>query len=101
MKKTLAILAAMAAILVVLCSAKPKKELRQVKYQTSIDCKNCVKKVTENISFEKGVEDLKAELSDKTVTITYNPVKTDTIKLADALHKLGYMAKVIEDIPLK
>ena len=101
MKKIIALFAVFALLCSANLSAKPKKILRQVKYEATIDCKNCVKKVTENVSFEKGVEDLKAELSDHSVTIDYNPEKTDTLKLAKALRKLGYEAKVIDDKALK
>lgn len=96
MKKSIAILAALAVSLVLFTSAKPKNQ-RQVVYQTSIDCKNCVKKVVENVSFEKGVKDLSTDLEKKTVTVTYDAAKTDTLKLANSIRKLGYKAKVVED----
>ena len=77
--------------------AKVKVNARQVKYRTTIECKNCVRKVTENVSFEKGVKDLKTDLASGTVTVTYDPSKTDTLKLATAIRKLGFKAAVIED----
>lgn len=101
MKRISTLICLLAVSCVMLAGSKPKEPLRQVKYETTIDCKNCVKKVTENVSFEKGVKDLKAELSDKTVTIVYSPEKTDTLKLANAIRKLGYSAKVLEDAPVK
>ncbi len=101
MKKFTTILCLLTLSIFVLAGTKPKTPLRQVKFETTIDCKNCVKKVTENVSFEKGVKDLKTELSDKTVTIVYNPDQTDTLKLAKAIRKLGYKANVIEDSAVK
>lgn len=59
-------------------------------------CKNCVRKISENISFEKGVEDLQVSLDDKLVTIKYNPSKTDEAKLADAIRKLGYEVEKVK-----
>lgn len=97
MKKYLIISALALSAVLVMTSGKPEKELRQVVYRTTIDCDDCVKKVTENVSFEKGVKDLKAELSDQTVTIVYTPEKTDTAKLANSIRKLGYVVSVIED----
>lgn len=97
MRKTIAFMAAAAISVMLLTSARPKAPVRRVVFDTTIDCADCVKKVTENISFEKGVKDMKAELSDHSVTVDYNPEKTDTLKLAKALRKLGYEAKVIED----
>lgn len=71
-------------------SAKAKKKTAVVAFKTSIRCHNCVKKITENISFEKGVKDLSVSLEEKLVTITYDPSKTDEATLAKALEKLGY-----------
>lgn len=68
----------------------------QVVFATSIHCANCGKKVQENIAFEKGVKDLKVDVPGKTVTVTFNPAKTDTLKLKKALNKLGYEAEVID-----
>lgn len=68
----------------------------QVVFATSIHCASCGKKVQENISFEKGVKDLKVDVDSKLVTVTFNPAKTDTIKLKKALNKLGYSAEVVD-----
>lgn len=98
MKKAFLILASLLLSAALLTSGKPV-EKRQATFVTSIDCKKCVEKVTENMSFEKGVEDLEVKLEDKTVKITYNTAKTDTLKLGSALRKLGYTAKVVKDVP--
>ena len=68
----------------------------QVVFATSIHCANCSKKVQENISFEKGVKDLKVDVPTKQVTVTFNTAKTDTTKLKKAINKLGYSAEVVE-----
>lgn len=67
-----------------------KKKTETVTFKVGMHCKNCVKKVTDNISFEKGVKDLKVSLEDKTVTITYDPAKTNPETLKKAIEKLGY-----------
>lgn len=67
-----------------------KKKTEVVTFKVGMHCKNCVKKVTDNISFEKGVKDLKVTLEDKTVTITYDPTKTNPETLKKAIEKLGY-----------
>ena len=61
-----------------------------VTFKTTIHCKNCVRKINDNIPFEKGVKDLKVSLDEKLVTITYDPSKTDETTLAKAIEKLGY-----------
>lgn len=69
---------------------KPRKELKEVTFSVSMHCENCVKKITENISFEKGVKDLEVSLEDRTVRVKYDASKTDSATLAKAIEKLGY-----------
>lgn len=76
--------------------AQDKKEA-EVKFLVSIDCQNCVKKLEANLPFEKGVKDLKVNLDDKTVWFKYQPDKTDKVKLAKAIEKLGYTAQEIKE----
>ena len=66
-------------------TAPDKKETKTVTFKTTMHCENCVKKVTENISFMRGVKDLKVSLDENTVTITYDPS-----------HKLGYETEKVE-----
>ena len=49
-----------------------------------------MKKVQENISFEKGVKGLHVCLDDQTVSIKYDAEKTTEDKLEAAIEKLGY-----------
>ena len=70
-----------------------KKKTETVVFQTTIHCKNCVKKINDNIAFEKGVKDLKVDLEKKQVSITYDPSKTSVEKLAAAIARLGYKAE--------
>lgn len=78
-------------------TAKPKKEYVTVEYDVHLHCENCVKKVKENISYEKGVKALEVSLEEQRVTVTYDPSKTDVKKLADAIRKLGYEVEVRKD----
>lgn len=77
---------------------KAKKEKKTVTYNVSMHCKNCVAKITDNVSFVKGVEDLKVSLDEKTVTITYDTAKTDEATLQKAIEKLGYTAEKVEAV---
>ena len=76
---------------------KDEKKASTVTFKVSIHCQNCVEKVTDNISFLKGVEDLKVSLDKKTVVITFDPAKTDEASLKKAIEKLGYTAEKISD----
>ena len=79
-----------------LLEKKVKKEKKTVTYKVSMHCKNCVAKITDNVSFLKGVEDLKVSLDEKTVTVTYDPSKTDEDTLQKAIEKLGYTAEKVK-----
>lgn len=67
-----------------------EKAWKTVVFNVSMHCEKCVKKINDNIAFEKGVKDLSVSLDKKTVTVSYDPSKTDEAKLKAALEKLGY-----------
>ena len=73
-----------------------KAATKTVTFNVSMHCKNCVKKINDNVAFEKGVKDLSVSLDQKTVTVTYDPARTDVAKLKAALEKLGYKVTVQE-----
>ena len=64
--------------------------MKEVIFHAHLHCNNCVKKVQENIAFEKGVKDLKVSLEDQTVAIKYDAAKTSEDTLKAAIEKLGY-----------
>ena len=69
---------------------KAKKEVKEVVFSVHLHCNNCVKKVQENIAFEKGVKDLKVSLADQTVAIKYDPSKTSEQTLKNEIEAIGY-----------
>lgn len=76
-------------------AAKPRKEYSKAVFSVSMHCENCVKKIQENIAFEKGVKALEVSLDRHTVYIEYDPEKTDVKTLASAIEKLGYEVREI------
>ncbi|MBO4339831.1 MAG: heavy-metal-associated domain-containing protein [Bacteroidales bacterium] len=76
---------------------KKVKKTETVTFKVSMHCKSCVAKITDNISFVKGVKDLKVSLDQKTVSITYSPAKTDEATLQKAIEKLGYCAEKVQE----
>ncbi len=78
----------------VLTDKKPEKkkkgEVKEVTFNVHLHCENCVKKVQENIAFEKGVKDLDVSLENQTVAIKYDAAKTSEATLKAAIEKLGY-----------
>lgn len=69
---------------------KKVKEVKEVTFSVHLHCENCVKKVQENISFEKGVKGLDVCQGHQTVTVKYDPAKTSEETLKAAIEKLGY-----------
>lgn len=94
--KSLALVAMVALMPTVTLSAKEKKEKKQCTITVSVNpkmnCNNCVNKIESNIRFEKGVKKVKADLPTETVTITYDPAKTDSAALISSFAKIGYTA---------
>ena len=70
-------------------SKKAKAELKDVTFNVHLHCNSCVKKIQENIAFEKGVKDLKVCLEDQIVSIKYDASKTNEEVLKNAIVKLG------------
>ena len=91
MFKTFAVVSIL-SIFAVISTAQSKKRppLSEVTFVVNLHCENCVKKVQDNIPFEKGVKDLKVNLEEKTVWVRYSPDKVSKEELASAIEKLGY-----------
>lgn len=56
---------------------------------------HCEKKIKENLRFEKGVSYIEVSLKENTISITFNPAKTDTDKLIKAFKKIGFNACLV------
>lgn len=72
---------------------KPKTETETVTYVVNMHCENCVNKLTDKLSFLKGVEDFKISLAEKTITIKFDPSKVQESKFVNTIQKLGYTAE--------
>ena len=64
-----------------------------VEFVTDIDCAGCAKKVTNTIPYEKGVKDVQVDVTTKTVTVTYDPLKTNNETLVKAFAKIKIKAE--------
>lgn len=99
MKKTIfSVFAALAVVFSMVVgfdasAATPKSQPQTVVFATNLHCKNCVKKVVENISYAKGVKDLKVSLEKQEISVTFDPSKTSVETLASEIKKLGYPAQ--------
>lgn len=96
MKHLLVIIACVVACSTALAQDSKKNKETITFFVEGMDCNNCVKKIEKNIAFEKGVTDLKCDLSTRTAEVTYRTDKTTTEKLASAFKKIGMEASPVE-----
>lgn len=97
MKKIM--LMAMALFMAVAAQAT---DIKTVVLKTNMSCENCATKIKKNVRFEKGVKDIKANLDDKTLIVTYDADKTDVDKIIKGIAKVGYKATAIDNkLPVK
>lgn len=75
---------------------KKKKDIKTVVLSANIHCKNCQKKVEENIGFEKGVVGLEVSVEKRQVVIRYDAAKTNVETLLAAMKKIGFPSTVVE-----
>ena len=74
---------------------KPKAEVKEVVFNVNLHCNSCVKKVQENIAFEKGVKGLEVSLEKQTVAVKYDASKTSVETLKAAIQKLNVPVKSV------
>ena len=75
---------------------KSKAEIKEVIFHAHLHCNNCVKKIQENISFEKGVKGLEVSLEKQTIAVRYDAAKASVETLKAAIEKLNVPVKSVE-----
>ena len=94
MKKIILVLFVALFSIAVVDAQQPKgKQTVTTTFNTDIDCEGCAKKVTNTIPYEKGVKDVKVDVAAKTVTVTYDPAKTNDETLVKAFSKIKIKAE--------
>ena len=73
--------------------SKHKSEIKGVTFNVELHCANCVKKVQENLAFEKGVKDLHVCMESQVISLKYDASKTNEETLKNAIVKLGVPVK--------
>jgi Cu+-exporting ATPase len=98
MKKQLLVFVCMLVACSSLYAKDDKKKKETVTFFIEeIDCGHCIKKIEKNISFEKGVTDLKTDLKKRTATVTYKTSKTNKTKLTAAFKKIDMTAVPVDE----
>ena len=75
---------------------KSKAEVKEVVFHVNLHCNSCVKKVQENIAFEKGVKGLEVSLEKQIVAVKYDAAKTSVETLKAAIQKLNVPVQSVE-----
>lgn len=75
---------------------KAKAEIKEAVFHVHLHCASCIEKISENVSFEKGVKGLDISQETNTVKIKYDSSKTSETVLKAVFAKLGYP---VEDGP--
>lgn len=96
MKTKLAVLFLVLLVATTTLQAKTREKKGEVSttFTVNLHCESCVKKIQNNLSYEKGVRDLKVSLENKEVMVTYIDGKNNPEALIKAFEKLGYSASV-------
>ena len=92
MKKIL-FTAAIAMMIGVTASAKEKEKVAKkdtAEFKVGMHCQGCVNRITNELTYIKGVTDLKVTLDDKTVWVEYKPQKISADSLFSKLKSMGY-----------
>lgn len=74
-----------------------KKELKTSTFSVFMDCESCAEKIKNTLAFEKGVKQLKYNVEKNLFAVTFDARKNSDKNLIEAMKKIGYEAKVIED----
>jgi len=69
-----------------------KSKTETVEIKSSVVCGMCEDRIKKDLAFEKGVKAIEVDLKAQTVTVTFNPKKTDKEKIKIAITKIGYDA---------
>ena len=69
----------------------------QVTTTPQMHCANCEKKIKGNIRFVKGVKKIDTSISNQTVTIVYEPKKSNYQDFVKAFENIGYSIEKVSN----
>lgn len=75
------------------------KDLKTVTFTTTpqMHCANCEQKIKGNLRFERGVKEIKTQVEEQKVIVTYDADKTSVEKLLKGFEKFGYKARQLKE----
>ncbi len=78
-------------------SAYSQSAIKQIKIKSDFDSPHCKNRIEDNISMEKGVKKVVADLATHTIIIDFQNDKNSAEALVKVIRKLGYEAAVITE----
>ena len=97
MKRILS-LALMLVSLAVITNAKAPADTTAIfNVMPKMSCQNCENKIKSNLRFEKGIKSIETSLDSQTVTVVFNPKKTNVENIQKGFKKIGYAATAIPE----
>lgn len=83
-------------LLISTASFAEKKVTKTDDFVVEMNCESCAKKIKDALAFEKGIKDLKFDIANNLVSVTYESEKCNPDKIAKALDKIGYKAELVQ-----
>jgi periplasmic mercuric ion binding protein len=78
------------------CFAQGKKKTEEISIKTSAVCGMCKSSIEKAMAYEKGVKRSSLDAKSQTLTVVFDPRKTDAVKIKKAITETGYDA---DDMP--
>lgn len=93
MKKNLIMMA-----LLLVSTAAIAKNIKTAVFTTlpQMHCDNCEQKIKKNVRFVKGVKEIKTDIGQQTVTVTYDADKTSPALIIDGFKRINYNARQLK-----
>lgn len=76
-------------------NAEAKVNKKIATFNVAMHCHSCKQKIEKELAYEPGILNLKVDLSQNTVVVTYNANKTNVENIMKAFRKIGYAASPV------
>ena len=73
-----------------------KKGTKTDDFVVAMDCQSCANKIKDALAFEKGIKELKFDIENNLLTVSYDSKKCNADKIVKALDKIDYKAELVE-----
>ena len=95
--KKIFLIALLSVLTAFMCSAQDSKNnqtIAEVTLISEMDCEVCESKIRQQLTYTRGVMDIKTDIEENTVIVKYRTKRTDVNKIIQSLSDAGIEAKV-------